>query len=173
MLFSPSQLGMHGTWQLVSIKHPFICKWHIWCDDIVEAHCYFVDIGRTDHEQIRNRINKNDCRTFRPWRPLSTVLWVLLILLRICSRSVRPICDVAIYAVCGSSRFAVFFLFPPQWVSLTLQHAPMMYAACSLLMSGVFPPLHNSMGMLGTWQEVSIIPLFICKWRCIALCGCY
>ena len=40
--------------------------------DIVEAHCYFVDIGRTDREQIRSRINNNDCRTFRPRRPLST-----------------------------------------------------------------------------------------------------
>ena len=34
------------------------------CNDIVEAHCYFVDIGRTDREQIRSRINNNDCRTF-------------------------------------------------------------------------------------------------------------
>ena len=42
-------------------------------NDIVEAHCYFVDIGRTDREQIRSRINNNDCRTFRPRRPLSTV----------------------------------------------------------------------------------------------------
>ena len=41
--------------------------------DIVEAHCYFVDIGRTDLEQICSRINNNDCRTFRPRRPLSTV----------------------------------------------------------------------------------------------------
>ena len=41
-------------------------------DDIVEAHCYFVDIGRTDREQIRSRINNNDCRTFRPRRPSST-----------------------------------------------------------------------------------------------------
>ena len=40
--------------------------------DIVEAHCYFVDIGRIDREQIRSRINNNDCRTFRPRRPLST-----------------------------------------------------------------------------------------------------
>ena len=29
-------------------------------------------IGRTDREQIRSRINNNDCRTFRPQRPLST-----------------------------------------------------------------------------------------------------
>ena len=45
---------------------------NIFRDDIVEAHCYFVDIGRTDREQIRSRINNNDCRTFRPRRPLST-----------------------------------------------------------------------------------------------------
>ena len=72
------------------------------------------NIGRTDREQIRSRINNNDCRTFRPRRPLSTayktredkrVLYavdkglrgrnvlqsLLLILLRICSRSVCPI----------------------------------------------------------------------------------
>ena len=80
---------------------------------------YRINIGRTDREQIRSRINNNDCRTFRPRRPLSTaykttfctqltkayVLYavdkglrgrnvlqsLLLILLRICSRSVRPI----------------------------------------------------------------------------------
>ena len=40
--------------------------------DIVEAHCYFVDIGRTDHEQIRSKISNNDCSTFQPRRPLST-----------------------------------------------------------------------------------------------------
>ena len=28
MFFSSSQLGMHGTWQGVSIMHPFICKWY-------------------------------------------------------------------------------------------------------------------------------------------------
>ena len=27
--------------------------------DVVEAHCYVVDIGRTDREQIRSRINNN------------------------------------------------------------------------------------------------------------------
>ena len=27
--------------------------------DVVEAHCYVVDIGRTDCEQIRSRINNN------------------------------------------------------------------------------------------------------------------
>ena len=31
-----------------------------------------IAIGRTDREQIRSRINNNDCRTFRPRRPLST-----------------------------------------------------------------------------------------------------
>ena len=30
------------------------------------------DFGRTDREQIRSRINNNDCRTFRLRRPLST-----------------------------------------------------------------------------------------------------
>ena len=49
---------------------PDLCTLHP--DDIVEAHCYFVDIGRIDREQIRSRINNNDCRTFRPRRPLST-----------------------------------------------------------------------------------------------------
>ena len=28
--------------------------------------------GQTDREQIRSRINNNDCGTFRPRRPLST-----------------------------------------------------------------------------------------------------
>ena len=96
-------------------------------DDIVEAHCYFVDIGRTDREQIRSRINNNDCRTFRPRRPLSTayrtnlshtavslVLYavdkglrgrnvlqsLLLILLRICSRSVRLMQYLAKIYIC-------------------------------------------------------------------------
>ena len=82
---------------------------NLYTADIVEAHCYFVDIGRIDREQIRSRINNNDCRTFRPRRPLSTayrtVLYavdkglrgrnvlqsLLLILLRICSRSNHPI----------------------------------------------------------------------------------
>ena len=41
-------------------------------NDVIEAHCYFVDIGRIDREQIRSRINNNDCRTFRPRRSLST-----------------------------------------------------------------------------------------------------
>ena len=77
--------------------------------NVVEAHSYIVDIGQTDREQIRSRINNNWCRTFRPHRPLSTayktVLYavdkglrgrnalhqLLLILLGICSRSVRPI----------------------------------------------------------------------------------
>ena len=65
--------------------------------DIVEAHCYFVDIGRTDREQICSRINNNDCRRFRPRSPLPTAYKILyavdesllrsllLILLRICS----------------------------------------------------------------------------------------
>ena len=28
-------------------------------EGVVEAHCYVVDIGRTDREQIRSRINNN------------------------------------------------------------------------------------------------------------------
>ena len=39
--------------------------------EVVEAHCYFFDIGRTDREQKRSRIDNNDCRAFRPSRPLS------------------------------------------------------------------------------------------------------
>ena len=34
--------------------------------------CATVPVGRTDGEQIRSRINNNDCRTFRQRRPLST-----------------------------------------------------------------------------------------------------
>ena len=63
--------------QFLSVLHTHMhmqCLWYTnTCNnDIVEAHCYFVDIGRTDREQIRSRINNNDCRTFRPRRPLST-----------------------------------------------------------------------------------------------------
>ena len=35
------------------------------------THCIY-SFGRIDREQIRSRINNNDCRTFRPQRPLST-----------------------------------------------------------------------------------------------------
>ena len=28
-------------------------------NDVVEAHCYVVNIGQTDREQIRSRINSN------------------------------------------------------------------------------------------------------------------
>ena len=35
-------------------------------------------IGRTDREQIRSRMNNNDCRTFRPQRPLSTAYKTVL-----------------------------------------------------------------------------------------------
>ena len=40
MLFSRSQLGMHGTWQWVSIMHPFIWKWHC----VALCGCYYVAI---------------------------------------------------------------------------------------------------------------------------------
>ena len=86
--------------------------------DILEAHCYFVDIGRTDREQIRSRINNNDCRTFRPLSTAYSVLYavdkgirgrnvlqsLLLILLRICSRSVRPIISKLREGPAGASR---------------------------------------------------------------------
>ena len=76
--------------------------------DVVEAHCYIVNIGRTDGEQIRSRINNNWCRMFWPHRPLSTLYKTVLyavdkglcgrnvlhqllsILLCICLRSVCP-----------------------------------------------------------------------------------
>ena len=41
----------------------------LWC---CRGSLLLVNIGRTDLEQIRSRINNNDCRTFRPRRPLST-----------------------------------------------------------------------------------------------------
>ena len=41
--------------------------------DVIEAHCYVVNIRQTDCEQIRSRIINNWCRMFRPlW---SWVLW--------------------------------------------------------------------------------------------------
>ena len=41
-------------------------------------HQLYIRIGRTDREQIRSRINNNDCRTFRPRRPLSTAYRTVL-----------------------------------------------------------------------------------------------
>ena len=40
----------------------------------LDSPCCFIlyIIKRIDREQIRSRINNNDCRTFRPRRPLST-----------------------------------------------------------------------------------------------------
>ena len=35
-------------------------------------------VEQTDCEQIRSRINNNDCRTFRPRRPLSTAYKIVL-----------------------------------------------------------------------------------------------
>ena len=131
--------------------------------DIVEAHCYFVDIGRIDREQIRSRINNNDCRTFRPRRPLSTayrtvqnctelyrtVLYavdkglrgrnvlqsLLLILLRICSRSIRPTVCFMQYAYCSCviSRMSELSraIEPPQFASCMMHNA-----SCKRLCSG-------------------------------------
>ena len=42
------------------------------CRDVVEAHCYVVNIRWNHCKQIRSRINNNWCRTFQPRRPLST-----------------------------------------------------------------------------------------------------
>ena len=55
------------------LGHPwisYVCMWQacdniqVTCDvyclnDVVEAHCYVVDIGQTDREHIRSRINNN------------------------------------------------------------------------------------------------------------------
>ena len=41
-----------------------VCKHKYY--DVIEAHCYFVDIGRTDREQIHSRINNNDCHSRKP-----------------------------------------------------------------------------------------------------------
>ena len=60
------------VWWAIMFANVLIFAFGEFYSDIVEAHCYFVDIGRTDREQIRSRINNNDCRTFRPRRPLST-----------------------------------------------------------------------------------------------------
>ena len=93
--------------------------------DVVEAHCYVVNIGQTDRELIRSRINNNWCRTFRPHRPLSTMFCtqltkayvfvlhqLLLILLRICSRSVRPMYVYACVYVAKTKGWNVhIFLF--------------------------------------------------------------
>ena len=38
----------------------------------VASYLAISSVGRIDREQIRSRINNNDCRTFRPRRPLST-----------------------------------------------------------------------------------------------------
>ena len=113
----------------------FSCVYNVHCfqedeDDVVEAHCYVVDIGQTDREQICSRINNNWCRTFRPRRPLSTacvqnLLWVLyaidkglrgrydlhqllLILLHICSWSVRPMKKMMII-ICFLYNWKRFF----------------------------------------------------------------
>ena len=65
-------------------------------NDVVEAHCYVVDIGRTDHEQIRSRINNNwKHKTVRSWqrptwpkRPASVVIDSATYLLTISSPDV-------------------------------------------------------------------------------------
>ena len=88
-----------------------ICSNGLQLLNVVEAHCYFVNIGRTDSEQICSRMNNNNCRTFRPRRPLSNAykhfvrswqrsIWpkclAIIVIdsatyVHICSQSVRPI----------------------------------------------------------------------------------
>ena len=38
---------------------PLVLRFRIRLNNVVEDHCYVVDIGRTDREQIRGRINNN------------------------------------------------------------------------------------------------------------------
>ena len=55
---------MHGcvvsyVWPLLWLSLTSSTIQNIFCFDVVEAHCYVVDIGRTYREQIRSRINNN------------------------------------------------------------------------------------------------------------------
>ena len=80
--------------------------WNVSYDDIVEAHCYFVDIGRTDCEQIRSTAHTTPLASVcyityltlqflyavdKGLRGRNVLQSLLLILLRICSWSVRPV----------------------------------------------------------------------------------
>ena len=67
-------------------------------NDVVVAHCYFVDIGLTDCEQICSRGNNNNCRMrtklfcvqlTKALCGRNVLQTLLMILLHICSRSVR------------------------------------------------------------------------------------
>ena len=69
------QDGFTGLYRVIPMFHSVLCNmWltaHCTCSavcgiqcytysaDVVEAHCYVGDIGRTDCEQIRSRINNN------------------------------------------------------------------------------------------------------------------
>ena len=45
---------------LFALSEMSFCEpWLVRMNDVVEAHCYIVDIGRTDREQIHSRINNN------------------------------------------------------------------------------------------------------------------
>ena len=46
--------------------------------DVVEAHCYVVNIGRTDHEHTHSKTNNSWCKTFWLCRPLSIAYKSLL-----------------------------------------------------------------------------------------------
>ena len=65
------------------------------------------DIGRTDREQIRSRFNNNDCRTFRPRRPLSTVrsIYIRIYILYISIIIYTCIHTISVYTyVCTSGQ---------------------------------------------------------------------
>ena len=62
---------------------------HLRINDVVEAHCYVVNIGQTDREQIRSR---QFCKQLtKGLRGRNVLNQLLLFLLRICSQSVCPI----------------------------------------------------------------------------------
>ena len=76
-----------------------------------------------------------------------------------------------------SNKLCWLALLLRRWVpilnNMCLVHAPMYVS--SFLFSYLLLMLFSlsQLGMHGTWQEVSIMHLFTCKWHCVALCGCY
>ena len=127
MLFSPSQLWMHGTWQVVSIMHPFICKWHC----IALCGSYLV----------------------------SVFSFFLLIL--------SPLYNLNTWNMTGSEYNASIHL------QVTMHCIVWLLFSCRFLLPLLMFFSSSQLGMHGTWQVVSVMHPFICKWHCIALCGCY
>ena len=78
--------------------------------DVVEAHCYVVDIGRTDHEQIRSRINNNWCRTFQPHRPLSTAYKTGILIFALQKGSILQVMTIWINWLCQTKTMCNFLL---------------------------------------------------------------